>query len=130
MANTKMTYKIFYQNVINANISEEMTAFAENAIAILDAKNAARKEKGTKTQQDNVVHKQNIVNTMEVGTTYTAASVVEMKIDGVVTTQKASALLRQLVADGVLSESEVKVKGKGKVKGYTLVSENINDNAE
>ena len=37
-----------------------------------------------------------------------------------ISTQKTSALCRQLVENGTLNAEDVKVKGKGKVKGYTL----------
>lgn len=120
MAN-KMTYKVFYQNVINAGLSDEMTAFAQNALQTLENKAKARAEKGTKTQRDNAIIKANIVKAMEADTVYTVASIITMGIEGVTSTQKASALLRQLKDEGVVTESEVKVKGKGKVKGYTLV---------
>ena len=40
-----------------------------------------------------------------------------------VSTQKVSALARQLVEDGTITVDDVKIKGKGKVKGYTLPSD-------
>ena len=120
MAN-KMTYKAFYNEVIKANISDEMTAFAENAIKVLDNKAAKRAENGTAKQRANEVIKADIVKAMENGTVYTAAAIVAMGIDGVTNTQKVSPLMAQLAKAGIVEVSEVKVKGKGKVNGYTLV---------
>ena len=37
-----------------------------------------------------------------------------------ITTQKASAMLRQLVEAGKVNSREVSVKGKGKMKGYSI----------
>ena len=41
-----------------------------------------------------------------------------------ISTQKTSALMRQLAQSGKVEVSEVKVKGSGIVKGYTIVTEN------
>ena len=117
-----MTSRTFYMNVINANISDEMTAFAESALEKLDKRNSSRKEKGTKTQHENTAIKSAIINAIDRGTTYTAAEISSLGIDGITSTQKASALMRQLVESGEVTETTVKIKGKGKVKGYTLVT--------
>jgi hypothetical protein len=45
-----MTNRDFYNAVINANINEEMTQFATDAIAKLDARNAKRANTESKTQ--------------------------------------------------------------------------------
>ena len=55
----------------------------------------------------------------EIEKTPTVASAVAGELE--ISTQKASALCRQLVADGELNVTEVKVKGKGKQKGYSVV---------
>ena len=122
MENTTMTSRTFYMNVVNANISDEMTAFAMSALEKLDKRNNSRKEKGTKTQHENTAIKSAIINAMDRGTTYTAAEISSLGIDGITSTQKASALMRQLVESGEVTETTVKIKGKGKVKGYTLVT--------
>ena len=122
MENTTMTSRTFYMNVVNANISDEMTAFAMSALEKLDKRNSSRKEKGTKTQHENTAIKSAIINAMDRGTTYTAAEISSLGIDGITSTQKASALMRQLVESGEVAETTVKIKGKGKVKGYTLVT--------
>lgn len=118
--NKTMTSREFYTAVINANIADTVTEFATKALAKLDEKNEKRKAEGSKTAKANVAIKAAIVNAMEQGVTYTAAEIVALGVEGITSTQKASALMRQIVAAGQAVESEVKIKGKGKVKGYTL----------
>ena len=120
MANTTMTQRTFLEMVVNANISDEMTAYAMERIKHLDDVNEHRKAKGSKTQRANVEVKKAILASLEENTVYTASQVAEMEIEGITSTQKASALLRQMVETGTLTSEEVKVKGKGKVKGYRL----------
>lgn len=120
MANTTMTQRTFLEMVVNANISDEMTAYAMERIKHLDDVNEHRKAKGSKTQRANVEVKKAILASLEENTVYTASQVAEMGIEGITSTQKASALLRQMVETGTLTSEDVKVKGKGKVKGYRL----------
>ena len=120
MANTTMTQRTFLEMVVNANISDEMTAYAMERIKHLDDVNEHRKAKGSKTQRANAEVKKAILASLEENTVYTASQVAEMGIEGITSTQKASALLRQMVETGTLTSEEVKVKGKGKVKGYRL----------
>ena len=120
MANTTMTQRMFLEMVANANISDEMTAYAMERIKHLDDVNEHRKAKGSKTQRANAEVKKAILASLEENTVYTASQVAEMGIEGITSTQKASALLRQLVETGTLTSEDVKVKGKGKVKGYRL----------
>lgn len=112
-----MTNREFLNAVVSANISDEMTAKANALIAVLDKKNESRKGKPSKTAIANEPIKQAMVNYLKGKGTVTASAVAEgMEIS----TQKASALLRQLAESGLVATSEVKVQGKGKVKGYTL----------
>ena len=119
MANT-MTQRTFLEMVVTANISDEMTNYAKERIKHLDEVNEHRKAKGSKTQRANVEVKKSILAVMENGTIYTASQIVEMGVDGVTSTQKASALLRQMTETGELTVTDIKIKGKGKVKGYAL----------
>lgn len=121
MENKTMTSRDFYSAVVKANISDEMTAYAFDCIKKLDERNQTRKERGTTAQRLNVIIKRAIVDALDYDTTYTASEVASMGIEGVTSTQKASALLRSMVEDGAMTAVDVKIKGKGKVKGYTLV---------
>jgi hypothetical protein len=44
-----------------------------------------------------------------------------------VSTQKASALAKQLVESGKLVQSEIKVPKKGKMKAYSIATEDVAD---
>ena len=120
MANTTMTSREFFNAVVEGNITDEIKDFAKSQIEKLDSKNAKRKSTDSKTQKENKAIKETLLATMEKDKIYTASEVAGMEIEGITSTQKASALLRQLVETGTLTSEEVKVKGKGKVKGYRL----------
>lgn len=112
-----MTNREFLTAVITANISDEMNAKATALIAGLDKRNEQRKGKPSKTAVANEPVKKAIVEYLQGKGTLTASAVGE----GMgISTQKASALLRQIVESGLVTVSEVKVQGKGKVKGYTV----------
>ena len=108
-----MTRREMFEAIVNGNVTEEVIAMAQNEIVKMDERNAKRKNTPSKTALANEPIKAQI---MEVLTNepMTASEVAE-KVE--ISTQKASALLRQI--DG-LTITEVKVKGKGKVKGYAL----------
>ena len=108
-----MTYRDFYNAVIDGTVTEEMQTFAHEAIAKLDARNAKRAERPSKNALANEPIKAEIVKILT--NEPIIASEVAERVG--ISTQKASALLRQI--DG-LTVTEVKVKGKGKVKGYAL----------
>lgn len=120
MANTTMTSREFFTAVIEGNITDDIKDFAKSQIEKLDSKNAKRKSTDSKTQRENKAIKETLLATMEKDKVYTASEVAGMEIEGITSTQKASALLRQLVETGALTSEEVKVTGKGKVKGYRL----------
>ena len=120
MANTTMTSREFFNAVIEGNITDEIKDFAKSQIEKLDSKNAKRKSTDSKTQKENKAIKETLLATMEKDKVYTASEVAGMEIEGITSTQKASALLRQLVEEGKRGSEEVKIKGKGKVKGYRL----------
>ena len=121
-ANTKegkaMTMREFMEQVISANISTEMTEYAQTAIAKMDAKNEKRKTTQSKTQEANAEIKAKILEMMDNETVYTSAQISEVMA---LSTAKVTALLMQLVKDGKVEKSEVKIKGKGKVNGYKKV---------
>ena len=120
MANTTMTSREFFNAVIEGKITDEIKDFAKSQIEKLDSKNAKRKTTDSKTQKENKAIKTSLLATMERGKVYTASEVAGLEIEGISSTQKASALLRQLVEAGTLTSEEIKIKGKGKVKGYRL----------
>ena len=108
-----MTKREMFEAIINGNINEEIVEMAKNEIVKMDEKNAKRKNTPSKVALANEPIKAKIkeVLTSEPQSASEVAEKVEISV------QKASALLRQI--DG-LAVSEIKVKGKGKVKGYAL----------
>lgn len=112
-----MTTREFLTAVISANVSDEMKEKAQALIDALDKRNDKRKEKPSKTAIANEPLKQSIVDYITANGTKTAP---EVGTALGMTTQKASALCRQLVEDGVLKGGEVKVKGKGSLKAYSV----------
>lgn len=113
-----MTQREFYELVIKAELNEQMSEFAKAEIAKMDAKNEKRRNTLTKEQKANEELKVAVKELLMVGTP-TVASQVAQTLN--VSTQKASSLLQMLVKDGIAKVGDLKVKGKGSVKGYSLV---------
>lgn len=124
-----MTKREFLNEVIAAGISEVITEFAQKEIAALDARNAKRAATPSKTQLANEPLKAEIlVKLKEINDFRTAGEVSSwfgLNDEGKpkVSVQKASSLLRQLVAGNALEQTEVKVPKKGKQKAYKAISE-------
>lgn len=116
-----MTIREFMTAVVAVEgMPADLREFAENEIVKLDARNAKRAEKPSKTALANEPIKAELFDLLEeMGGVHTASAVVE-KLEGKYSVQKVSSLLRQLASEGKLSVVEVKVKGKGKQKGYTI----------
>ena len=118
-----MTNREFFNAVINTeNVAEDIKAYAEAAIAKMDATNEARKNKPSKKDQekeqaDAEIRKQ-IFDTLtdEFQTETDIAAAVG------VTGPKARAELRKLVEAGTVEKGDIKVPKKGTVKGYTKVA--------
>lgn len=108
-----MTNREFFNAVVSNNITEDVIAHAENALAKLDERNAKRREKPSKTAIANEPIKAHIVEVLT--DTPQSASEIAEKVE--ISVQKCSALLKQIEG---LTITEIKVKGKGKVKGYAL----------
>lgn len=123
MENKAMTAREFYNAVLAIpELAAELAAYATAAIAKLDEKNANRKtsEKALAHKAENDSFKSAILATLADGNVYTAADLAAVLN---VSTQKVSALARQLVEDEVINVEDYKVKGKGTVKGYSIPNE-------
>jgi predicted HTH transcriptional regulator len=113
----KMTNREFLTAIAsNTTIPAELVEYATNAIAKMDAANEARKNKPSKTAIENAPLLDRITTEILGAEAVTAAQVAEVLG---VSTQKASSLLRSLVAAGTAVQSEVKGE-KGMLKAYTL----------
>ena len=112
----KMTYRDFYNAVLTSTDNDELKAFATEAIAKLDARNAKRSSKPSKKSLENAPIKDSIAEFLADGSHL--ASEIAKGLD--LSVSKVSALCRQMVGDGVLTVEDVKVKGKGTQKSYSL----------
>lgn len=114
-----MTQREFYQAIVEgAVVTAELATFATDAIAKLDKRNEKRAATPSKTAIENAPIKEKIVEFLTGKPEPIIATTIATEVG--ITTQKASALARQLVEEGKLVATEVKVAKKGKVKGYAL----------
>lgn len=112
-----MTNREFFEMVMNGNVTEEVKAHAEMSIEKLDARNAKRASQPSKRAIENEpikAHIREYLTDKEPTTASEIAKGLEL------TVQKVSALCRQMVNDGILTVTEVKVKGKGNQKAYSI----------
>ena len=107
-----MTRREFLEAVKNGTINEEVIAKAEELIVKMDAENEKRKNRVSKKALENEPIKEAIKGVL--GEEPKTATEIGAEVG--ISTQKASALLRQIEG---LTVVEVKTK-KGKVKGYSL----------
>ena len=111
-----MTNREFYTAIANGTINEEIVAHATSAIEKMDAALANRKNKPNKKALENAPVIESILGVLTTEP-MTAAAVGEAVG---ISTQKASALLRQIVTNGDATSTEMKVPGKGTCKAYAL----------
>lgn len=111
-----MTNREFFENIINGTINEDIVAHAKDAIAKMDARNAKRSATPSKTAVANAP----LIERIKEILTDTPQTAGEIAGQIEVSVQKASALCRQIVANGDAQVTEVKVPKKGKQKGYYL----------
>lgn len=110
-----MTYREMLNAIVNGTINEEVMAKAQERIDRLDAENEKRKNRVSKKALENAP----IMDAIAEKLTDTPQTATEIAAVIEISVQKASALLRKLVADGRAVKEDVKVKGKGTQKGYT-----------
>ena len=129
MANKTMTYKDFYETVIKANISAEVTAKAKDALSKLSNKTASKDKAKSENTKANLAIASEFAKVMKPNTIY-AVSEIKALTKSELHPSKISAVCRAAVDDGMFSVVEgYKVGGKGSPKkGYSLiVSEDTED---
>jgi hypothetical protein len=124
MENKGMTQRVFLMRVKELVTDKEVLEKADELLASLDKKNAARSSKPSKTQIENEPIKVSILEFLAGGKVQTAP---EIAVAVGISTQKASALAKQLVEVGKVVQSEIKVPKKGKMKAYSLATEDVAD---
>ena len=111
-----MTNREMLTAVVNGEITDDVVAKATEELAKLDARNAKRANTPSKKSVENEPIKAKIAEYLADG-----AHLAKEIADGCeISTAKASALCRQMVEDGRLKVEDVKVKGKGTQKSYSL----------
>lgn len=105
-----------FLNAVIATENAELVEFAKAELAKLDARNEKRRATPTKAQTENAELKVKILAVLAEGAKVGAE--VGKALD--ISTQKAVALLGQLVDEGKVVKAEVKVKGKGKVLSFAV----------
>lgn len=110
-----MTKREFLQAIINENVSAELKEYANQQLELLDTRNANRK---SVVNSKKLAENQPILNGILelVSDTPIPASELSKQLD--VSTQKISALCRQLVEKGQLEKVEIKIPKVGKRMGY------------
>ena len=116
-----MTQREFLQRVIATATETEMVDKATELLNALDEKNSKRASKvATAKAEENAPLLAKLKEYM-VGRNIVIASECSTMLG--VSTSKASALLRKLVAEELATVKDVKITGKGTVKAYTLIKE-------
>lgn len=113
---TMMTYREMLTAIVNGEMNEDVIEKATERLERLDVENEKRKNRVSKKAAENEPIKASILEVL--GEEPKTATVVGGEVG--ISTQKASALLRQLVESGSVVKTDVKVSGKGTQKGYTL----------
>ena len=121
MNTNEITMRQFFEAVIASDIAPSYKEKAKAEIAKLDATNAKRAEKAKEKSAENAPIKQAIFDFLVANGTKTTAEIAMgvAILEG--SAPKASAMCRQMVEEGRLTASEVKVPKKGKAKAYTAV---------
>jgi hypothetical protein len=111
-----MTRRERLEMVIANNITEELIEECKVELEKLNASNASRKP--TAHQVENVKIGEDILALLSSEPKFVED--VLAGLDGELTRQRVSGILTNLVKDGKVHSEDVKVKGKGKRKAYTL----------
>ena len=121
-----MTNREFYTNIANGTITEVEKEFALAAIAKMDETNEKRKNKPSKTAEANAP----IIASLTAALTSDPQTAADLAVAVGISTQKASSLLRQIVASGVAVATDISVPKKGKCKGYFLAPTDVETDAQ
>lgn len=123
---TEMTMRQYHEAVMAIpGVPADVAAKAQAEIAKLDATNAKRAEKQSAKAKENEPLKVAIYEYLLANGTKTSPEIATALSteENEVSTSKASSMCRQMVEDGRLSVTEVKVPKKGKLKAYTAIAD-------
>lgn len=108
-----MTIREFYNEVINANVSEDMTNKAAELLAALDARNEKRKSTESKEKKEAAERRDAVLEFLKTheGAFTRDQIAFEVNMDPA----KVSGACTALVKNGLVTKSEVKVEKSRKV---------------
>ena len=115
-----MTNREFYTNIANGNVTEAEKEFALAAIAKMDETNEKRKNKTSPKDAEKAAEDAKIRESIFALITSDPQTAADLGAQVGVSTPKATAELRKLVADGRVEKTDIKVPKKGTCKGYAL----------
>lgn len=122
-----MTMREYYNAVKTLpNLPTDLANATDEAIAKLDARNAAKAAKPTKVQVENEPIARAIVEALADGEMLGVDLATKLGI----TVNKANGVAGNLVKSGVLTKTKVKVKGKGEMTAYSLAPTDEGEVAE
>lgn len=124
MNENTMTNRQFLTAIINGEMTEAVIDHAKTQLAALDARNEKRKNTPSKTAQANEPIKAAMLAWLSEQTEpVLAEAAFAAGIEGINSPAKAVALFTQLFGEGKVDKTDVKVKGKGVRKAYSIKAE-------
>ena len=121
-----MTNREFFNAIVKANITEDITAHALAEIGKLDKKNAKRKAEEGTIKEENRPIAEAILKALEGGSMLSTNLAQAVGV----TTQKVNGVAGEMVKLGMLDKFKVKVKNKGEQTAYALATTDKADNED
>ena len=119
-----MTNREFFVNVGKGLVTEVEMAHAQAQIEKMDAANAKNRGKEKKTYKENIPLFAEVLALLAEKPMLTTEVALAMSTEErPITNSKASGLLRTLENEGKVTQTKVKVKGKGEQTLWTVVSQ-------
>ena len=115
-----MTKREFYTNIANGVITDAEKEMALAEIAKMDATNEARKNKTSPKEAEKQEADAKVRAEIFALITNDPQTAADLGAQVGVSTPKATAELRKLVAEGKVVSADIKVPKKGTCKGYSL----------
>lgn len=115
-----MTARRFFTEIQTYDLPAELLDYAANEIQKLDDAAQKRREKPTKAQQENAAIREQLHAYMVEHLSDEYFSQAELGEALSISPNKAGALARQLVKDGLAEAADIKVKGSTR-KGYRAI---------
>lgn len=118
MEKTTMTMREFFEQVIKAEISAELTEKAQSEIAKLDARNSTKANRVTEKDLENEKIRNQIVEILEKETLPITSRELADRLE--ISIQRTTSLCTILEKNGRITASEVKIPKVGKRKAYSI----------